>query len=99
MRARSWRKRFALIAGISAAGCAVQPPAGDPVAGDWAERTLRSLTLRQKAFVDMRYSFAGVSFWYHLEYLNKDVFTTKPNELDFTFRHIVRSLAMVSASF
>lgn len=55
-------------------------------------------TLRQKGFVDMRYTFAGLNFWYHLEYLNKDVTTTQP-ELDFSFRHIIRSVAMVSASF
>lgn len=55
-------------------------------------------TLRHKAFLDVRYVFGGVSLWYHLEYLNKDVDTTD-DQLDFYYRHIVRSIAMVSASF
>lgn len=69
---------------------------GDVIAGvaDYPDY----LTLRQKGFLDVRYSFAGVSLWYHLEYLNKDVWTTKP-ELDFSFRHVVRSIAMISASW
>lgn len=49
MRVRSWRNLIALIVGMAAVGCAVQPPGADPVAGDWAERTLRGMTLRQKA--------------------------------------------------
>ncbi|MFZ9889328.1 MAG: hypothetical protein ACO3JL_17685, partial [Myxococcota bacterium] len=56
------------------------------------------LTLRHKAFTDIRYSFGGMNLWYHLEYLNKDV-TTTATELDYSYRHIVRSLAMISASF
>jgi len=56
------------------------------------------LTLRQKAFFDVRYVFGGASIWYHVEYLNKDVTTTDPR-LDFQYRHIVRSLAMISAAF
>jgi hypothetical protein len=56
------------------------------------------ITMRQKAFVDLRYTFGGMSLWYHLEYLNKDVSTTR-TERDFYYRHIIRSVAMISASF
>lgn len=55
-------------------------------------------TLRHKAFIDLRYVFGGVNFWYHLEYLNKDV-QTSDAQLDFYYRHVIRSIAMVSASF
>jgi hypothetical protein len=69
---------------------------GDVIAGvaDYPDY----VTIRQKAFVDLRYVFAGMNLWYHLEYLNKDVDTSK-DELDYRFRHVVRSVAMVSASF
>ena len=56
------------------------------------------MTIRQKAFADLRYTFGGASIWYHIEYLNKDVTTSEPR-LDFQYRHIVRSLAMISAAF
>lgn len=55
-------------------------------------------TLRQKAFADLRYAFGGVNLWYHMEYLNKDVESSDP-QLSFSYRHIVRSVAMISASF
>ena len=69
---------------------------GEIIAGvaDYPDYT----TLRQKAFADFRYIFGGVNFWYHFEYLNKDV-DASDNQLDYRYRHIVRSLAMVSASF
>lgn len=69
---------------------------GEVIAGvaDYPDYT----TVRQKAFLDMRYVFAGVNLWYHLEYLNKDVDTTDP-QLNFGYQHVVRSLAMLSASF
>jgi hypothetical protein len=56
------------------------------------------LTARAKAFADVRYSFGGFSLWYHLEYLNKDLNSTD-DRLDQPSLHIIRSVAMVSASF
>ena len=55
-------------------------------------------TLRAKAWLDLRYTWGGVSAWYHLEYLNKIV-DTSDDRLDFAYRNIIRSLAMISASF
>ncbi len=55
-------------------------------------------TARAKVFTDIRYTFGGVSLWYHLEYLNKDLDATD-DRLDQRNLHIIRSLAMVSASF
>lgn len=55
-------------------------------------------TLRQKGYVDLRYAFAGMNLWYHLEVVNKDVDATD-DRLDQANRSIIRSLAMVSASF
>ncbi len=55
-------------------------------------------TLRQKAFTDIRYGFAGMNLWYHLEVVNKDV-DADDNRLDQHQRIIIRSLAMVTASF
>jgi hypothetical protein len=56
------------------------------------------LTARAKAFADVRYSFGGFTLWYHLEYLNKDL-DASDDRLDQRSLHIIRSLAMVSASF
>lgn len=56
------------------------------------------ITIRQKAFLQARYVYEGLTFFYHLEYLNKDVDTTD-DRLDYSFRHVLRSIAMVSASF
>jgi hypothetical protein len=39
-----------------------------------------------------------MSSWIHVEYLNKDV-ATDDDRLDFSYRHIVRAVGMVSASF
>ncbi len=55
-------------------------------------------TMRAKAFADLRYTYGGVSLWYHFEYLNKDLDATD-NRLDQRNLNIIRSLAMVSASF
>jgi hypothetical protein len=55
-------------------------------------------TARAKVFTDLRYSYGGFSLWYHLEYLNKDLDATD-DRLDQRNLHIIRSLAMVSASF
>jgi hypothetical protein len=55
-------------------------------------------TTRAKAFTDVRYSFGGMSLWYHLEFLNKDLDATD-DRLDQRNIAVIRSLAMVSASF
>jgi hypothetical protein len=55
-------------------------------------------TLRGKAFTDLRYAFGGFQLWLHGEYLFKDLDATD-NRLDQRNQHIVRALAMVSASF
>ena len=56
------------------------------------------VTIRQKAYVEARYVYEGLTFYYHLEYLNKIVDTTD-DRLDYAFNHTLRSIAMVSASF
>jgi hypothetical protein len=73
-----------------------QHRSGDVVAGvaNYPDYT----TMRAKAFADLRYTFGGVSLWYHFEYLNKDLDATD-NRLDQRNLNIIRSLAMVSASF
>lgn len=55
-------------------------------------------TMRAKVFADLRYTFGGVSLWYHVEYLRKDLDATD-DRLDQRDLNIIRSLAMVSASF
>lgn len=55
-------------------------------------------TLRAKVFSDLRYTFGGVSLWYHIEYLWKDL-DASDNRLDQRNQNIIRSVAMVSASF
>jgi hypothetical protein len=55
-------------------------------------------TARGKVFTDLRYTFGGISLWYHLEYLNKDL-NASDDRLDQRSQHIIRSLAMLSASF
>jgi hypothetical protein len=55
-------------------------------------------TARAKVFTDLRYTFGGISLWYHLEYLNKDL-DASDDRLDQRSLHIIRSLAMLSASF
>ncbi len=55
-------------------------------------------TMRAKVFADLRYTYGGVSLWYHVEYLRKDLDATD-DRLDQRDLNIVRSLAMVSASF
>ncbi len=55
-------------------------------------------TVRTKVFSDLRYTFGGVSLWYHIEYLWKDLDATD-NRLDQRNQNIIRSIAMVSASF
>jgi hypothetical protein len=56
------------------------------------------VTTRAKGFADVRYSFGGLSLWYHLEVLHKDLDATD-DRLDQKNQNILRSLAMVSASF
>ena len=55
-------------------------------------------TERQRAFADIRYAWGGLALWYHIEYVNKDV-TTSDDRLNFRYRHILRSIGMVTASF
>jgi hypothetical protein len=55
-------------------------------------------TLRQRAFADIRYAWGGLTLWYHIEYVNKDV-ATSDDRLNFSYRHILRSIGMVTASF
>ena len=55
-------------------------------------------TLRQRAFADIRYAWGGLALWYHIEYVNKDV-VTSDDRLNFRYRHILRSIGMVTASF
>jgi hypothetical protein len=56
------------------------------------------VTTRAKGFADIRYSFGGLSFWYHFEVLRKDLDATD-DRLDQRNLNILRSLAMVSAAF
>jgi hypothetical protein len=56
------------------------------------------VTMRTKGFADVRYSFGGLSLWYHLEVLNKDLDATD-DRLDQRNQTVIRSVAMVSASF
>ncbi|MBM4282156.1 MAG: hypothetical protein FJ137_15825 [Deltaproteobacteria bacterium] len=56
------------------------------------------VTTRAKGFADVRYSFGGLSLWYHLEVLNKDLDATD-DRLDQRNLTVIRSLAMVSAAF
>ncbi|MDP2339367.1 MAG: hypothetical protein Q8O67_00300 [Deltaproteobacteria bacterium] len=55
-------------------------------------------TVRAKVFSDLRYTFGGVSLWYHIEYLWKDLDATD-DRLDQRNQNIIRSIAMVSATF
>ena len=69
---------------------------GDVIAGaaDYADYT----TLKHKAFVQAYYLFEGLSFAYRIEWLDKDVSTSKP-ELDYRLRNIIRSVGSVSVAF
>jgi hypothetical protein len=55
-------------------------------------------TTRAKAFADLRYTFGGLSFWYHLEVLRKNL-DASDNRLDQKDLNIIRSVAMMSAAF
>ena len=56
-------------------------------------------TTKLKLFVDGRYQFKeGAFFSYRIEYLDKDVETSDPT-LDFQYRNVVRSIAMLYAGF
>ncbi|MEW5854834.1 MAG: hypothetical protein AB2A00_39020 [Myxococcota bacterium] len=55
-------------------------------------------TFKNKLHVEARYVMGAASFWYRLEYLNKDMITSKP-ELNQHLNHVMRSIATVSASF
>lgn len=66
--------------------------AGEPRYPDYETKKL-------KVFVDGRYEFAeGAFLSYRLEWLNKDVDTSDPS-LDFAYRNVVRSIAMLYAGF
>jgi hypothetical protein len=57
------------------------------------------LTRKAKLWLEARYQFPeGASFSYRLELLEKDVDTSDP-ALDFAYRHVVRSIAMLYAGF
>jgi hypothetical protein len=73
-----------------------QHRSGEVIAGaaDYPDYT----TLRGKAFTDLRYTFGGVSLWYHMEYLWKDL-DASDDRLDQRNLNIIRAIAMVSASF
>ena len=73
-----------------------QHRSGEVIAGvaDYPDYT----TVRAKVFTDLRYTFGGVSLWYHLEYLWKDL-DASDDRLDQRNQNIIRSIAMVSASF
>ena len=56
-------------------------------------------TFKSKLYLGGTYALpAGANFSYRVEYLNKDVDTTEP-ALDFSYRHVVRSIAMLYAGF
>jgi hypothetical protein len=55
-------------------------------------------TWKNKLHVEARYVLGAASLWYRLEYLNKDMFTSKP-ELNQHLHNVLRSIATVSASF
>lgn len=56
-------------------------------------------TVKSKVWFDARYQLAGGTFFsYRLEWLNKDV-DASDDALDFTYRHVFRSLAMLYAGF
>lgn len=78
---------------------------------DWWDETHRSgeviagvanypdyVTIKNKVFTDLRYTFGGASFWLHLEYLNKDL-DASDDRLDQRGLNILRAIGMVSASF
>jgi len=70
-------------------------------------------TIRPKVYSDLRYTYGGLTFWYHIEYINKlvdvstgdglpdlaSVFDPHDNPRDFAYFNVVRSMAMVTASF
>lgn len=55
-------------------------------------------TVKSKVWLEARYDLPSASFSYRIELLNKDVETSDPS-LDFTYRNVVRSLAMLYAGF
>ena len=57
-----------------------------------------SNTLRGKVFADPRYTSRGVSVWYHLESLQKDL-DASDDRLEQRTLNIICSLAMVSPHF
>ncbi|MFH1809099.1 MAG: hypothetical protein ABIJ09_10165 [Pseudomonadota bacterium] len=69
---------------------------GDVIAGvaDYADYT----TFKNKAWVQLYYVFEGLNFAYRIEYLDKNVTTSKP-ELDYHLRNIIRSVGSVSVAF
>ncbi|MBN2358325.1 MAG: hypothetical protein JXR83_02670 [Deltaproteobacteria bacterium] len=69
---------------------------GDVVAGaaDYPDYT----TMKHKVHAQISYYLEGLTFAYRIEYLDKNVTTSKP-ELDYHMRNIVRSVGSVSVSF
>jgi len=73
-----------------------QHRSGDVVAGvaDYPDYT----TMKHKIYAQLGYSLEGLTFAYRIEYLDKNVTTSKP-ELDYHMRNIIRSVGSVSVSF
>ncbi|MCP4498979.1 MAG: hypothetical protein GY822_03305 [Deltaproteobacteria bacterium] len=73
-----------------------QHRSGDVVAG--VANYPDYLTIRPKVYSDFRYTYGSLTFWYHVEYINKFVDVTD-DRFDFSYLNVIRSMAMVTASF